>query len=164
MRVDVHRRFFVMLLVASALSACATKPPEPPPPEPEPEPEPVIPERFPTVLFGSSETKLSQAQRRQIREIAAVLKQPHIVELPIIVQGHSDSMGSASVNERVSLERARSVTKELVYNGVRPEKITTVGLAATQPAEPNVLPDGEDNPEGRAQNRRVEVLIEKSTE
>ena len=165
MSVDIHRRV-VVVLVASALTACATTQPPAPvsEPVPEPEPEPVIPDRFPSVLFESSETKLSRAQRRQIREIAAVLKQPRVAELQITVEGHTDSMGSPRLNERISLERARRVTNELVYNGVLPEKITTVGRGDTQPAAPNALPDGTDNPEGRAQNRRVDVLVESFSE
>ena len=158
-----HRRGS-MVLLAVLVSACAAPPPAP---KPAPAPvvvEPVVPERLPALLFGSNETTLLPDQRRQVRAIAATLKEPHVAERAVRVEGHTDALGDSALNQRISLQRARAVANELVFNGVSPERLTVVGLGDTQPTAPNTEPDGSDNPQGRSLNRRVEVVIEAPAE
>ena len=76
----------------------------------------------------------------------------------IQVQGHTDSVGSDAYNDRLSLARAEAVRQWLMQNGIPPQAVTTEGFGRHQPAVPNTFPDGRDNPEGRARNRRV-VLV-----
>ncbi len=76
----------------------------------------------------------------------------------IQVEGHTDSVGTDAYNDRLSLARAEAVRDWLMANGIPPNAITTRGLGKRQPLAPNAFPDGRDNPEGRARNRRV-VLI-----
>lgn len=151
-----------MLSLAMLPPACA------PPPEPAPPasvaPEPVVGERFPSILFEPDTVELSPTQRRLIRDIAAVLKHPAVADRSVNVEGHTDAVGSRDVNERVSLERAKAVANELIFNGVSPERLQVIGLGDTQPAAPNTDPDGTDNPEGRKLNRRVEIVVERSAE
>lgn len=154
--------FVVGVVIAMAISACATKPPEPPPAPVEPEP--VIVEQFSSLLFETNETKLSPGHRRQIRDIAAVLKQPHMAVRLVTVQGHTDATGRSSANERISLERAKAVANELIYNGIPPQNITVIGLGDAQPAAANTDSDGTDDPEGRALNRRVDILTADAAE
>jgi OOP family OmpA-OmpF porin len=159
---NFYRSLAVMVGLAGVLSGCALLRPEPPPPAPvAPAPAPVIPERFPSILFESNTVTLSPAQRQQVRDIAAVLKRPDVANEPVAVQGHSDAVGSSVANERVSLARARAIANELIFNGVPPERLTVIGLGESQPAAPNSHPDGTDNPQGRALNRRVDVVIER---
>ena len=73
--------------------------------------------------------------------------------------GHSDSGGSDEVNIRASLERAEAVRDWMVANGVAEERITLVAFGEQNPAAPNALPDGSPNEEGRAANRRVEIVV-----
>lgn len=75
----------------------------------------------------------------------------------VIVRGHSDSRGSDRQNRAASQRRAEAVRDYLVGKGVAAERVRVVALGETRPVAPNALPDGSDNPAGRARNRRVEV-------
>jgi len=69
------------------------------------------------------------------------------------VEGHTDSTGSATYNQTLSENRANSVRNYLVQRGVDGQRIYAVGYGLTRPIADN------NTPEGRAQNRRVEILI-----
>lgn len=69
------------------------------------------------------------------------------------VEGHTDSVGSADSNRRLSQRRAESVKSYLVARGIDPARITASGLGEEAPAASN------DSGTGRQQNRRVEVII-----
>ena len=75
----------------------------------------------------------------------------------VIVSGHSDSRGGDRENKRASQRRAEAVRDYLVDKGVAMERIRVVALGETRPIAPNALPDGSDDPAGRARNRRVEI-------
>jgi len=81
---------------------------------------------------------------------------------PVSIIGHTDSKGSEAYNQELSEKRAGSVGDWLVTNaGVDAKLIETTGRGESEPAAPNSLPDGSDNPEGRQKNRRVEIRIKK---
>ena len=69
------------------------------------------------------------------------------------VQGHADNSGSAAYNQDLSERRAQSVTSILLQNGVASGRLTSVGYGFSQPIASNATP------EGRAQNRRVQIII-----
>jgi outer membrane protein OmpA-like peptidoglycan-associated protein len=69
------------------------------------------------------------------------------------VQGHTDSTGAATYNQTLSENRAESVRSYLVQRGVASDRLDAVGFGATRPVADN------GTPTGRAQNRRVELLI-----
>ncbi len=71
----------------------------------------------------------------------------------IDVNGHTDSTGSLAHNQGLSERRAASVANYLGSRGVDQRRISTLGFGPSQPVASNATP------EGRAQNRRVEVLI-----
>lgn len=71
----------------------------------------------------------------------------------IIVVGHTDNTGSAAHNQALSERRAESVAQILRSQGVAPQRIQTIGRGLTQPVADNATP------EGRRQNRRVEIFI-----
>ncbi|MDP7239531.1 MAG: OmpA family protein, partial [Candidatus Latescibacteria bacterium] len=74
--------------------------------------------------------------------------------------GHTDSKGSDAYNQKLSEKRALSVKTWLLTNtNISKYLLHTIGLGETQPVAPNEKEDGSDNPEGRAQNRRVEILV-----
>jgi outer membrane protein OmpA-like peptidoglycan-associated protein len=80
----------------------------------------------------------------------------------VLVGGHTDSVGTADHNRRLSEARAESVKAWLVRNRHIPaERIETRGWAATRPVAPNTNADGSDNPAGRRKNRRVEIRVDK---
>lgn len=78
------------------------------------------------------------------------------------IEGHTDGKGTKSYNEGLSLRRARSVQAWLQKNGLKGVPFETRGFGASQPIAPNTKPDGTDDPEGRARNRRVEIVMRKS--
>jgi len=78
----------------------------------------------------------------------------------VSVNGHTDAKGTATRNQVLSLERAKSVSTWLVAKGgLAKVKFDLKGFGATKPAAPNAKPDGSDNPEGRQLNRRVEIIF-----
>jgi len=82
--------------------------------------------------------------------LAQFLKENPKIKLEI--DGHTDSEGDASANTKLSLERANEVKKQLIENGINSSRLTTRGFGATKPIQSN------DTPEGRANNRRVELI------
>ncbi|MXO97020.1 OmpA family protein [Erythrobacter aquimaris] len=111
-----------------------------------------------TLGFPDGTSDLTEAARA---ELATILKSPQMGEGGrILLGGHSDTDGSDEANETASQERAEAVRDFLVENGVAEERIEIIAFGEQNPVEPNALPDGSPNEEGRAANRRVEVKIE----
>lgn len=103
------------------------------------------------VLFDFNSSALRSSSRESIREMAGVFdKYPNTT---ISVQGHTDSVGSASYNKRLSVRRASSVASYLENLGVRDSRIETVGYGESRPKSTN------STASGRQQNRRVEIHI-----
>jgi outer membrane protein OmpA-like peptidoglycan-associated protein len=71
----------------------------------------------------------------------------------IIVTGHTDNTGSAAYNQSLSERRASAVSAELIANGVPGRRVVSRGAGLTQPIASNATAAG------RAQNRRVEIVI-----
>lgn len=71
----------------------------------------------------------------------------------VFVTGHTDSTGSASYNQQLSLRRADAVAGVLISSGVPGNRVQTRGMGMTMPVASN------DTAVGRAQNRRVEITI-----
>lgn len=78
---------------------------------------------------------------------------------PVIIQGHTDAMGSDAYNLALSDRRAESVRAWLRDDGIAVARMTTEGHGEARPVAPNTRPDGGDDPEGRQRNRRVEFVI-----
>lgn len=81
---------------------------------------------------------------------------------PILISGHSDSRGHDGDNLVASQKRAEAVRDYLAAKGVPEDRMRIVALGEARPLVPNANPDGSDNPEGRARNRRVEVEVSTS--
>ncbi|MEO1220349.1 MAG: OmpA family protein [Pseudomonadota bacterium] len=77
----------------------------------------------------------------------------------IVLRTHSDSAGSDEANERASQARGLAVAEWLIAAGADPRRIDVIVFGEQNPIEPNALPDGSSNEEGRARNRRVEIEI-----
>ncbi|MFN4286209.1 MAG: OmpA family protein [Lacibacter sp.] len=103
------------------------------------------------VLFDFNRWDLKEASRRSLTDLASILnKYP---DTNIEIQGHTDNIGSAAANDRISLRRATAVRDFLVQQGVAASRMTVKGMGKNFPKYSN------DTEEGRAQNRRVEFLI-----
>lgn len=75
------------------------------------------------------------------------------------VSAHTDSRGSAEYNMTLSEKRAKSVMDYLIDKGIDPARLQSKGYGETMPIAPNTTPEGKDNPEGRAKNRRTEFKV-----
>ncbi len=81
---------------------------------------------------------------------------------PVRVEGHTDAKGADSYNQTLSQQRAESVKRWFAGpGGISSGKIQPQGFGEKQPVAPNANPDGTDNPQGRQQNRRVEIVVER---
>ena len=82
-------------------------------------------------------------------------------DLKVEVAGHTDSIGSDAYNQKLSERRAHAVYDYLTSNGVDAARLVGPnGYGESRPIAPNTNPDGSDNPEGRAQNRRTELNVQ----
>jgi outer membrane protein OmpA-like peptidoglycan-associated protein len=78
------------------------------------------------------------------------------------VEGHTDSKGGGPYNQQLSQRRAEAVRSWLIHDeDLHSVKFVTVGFGASRPVAPNTIPGGADNPTGRQQNRRVELIFGK---
>lgn len=75
----------------------------------------------------------------------------------LVVSGHTDSTGSEAYNQSLSEERAKAVATALANQGVDPERMVIIGYGELRPIADNATP------EGRTQNRRVELKLEPLT-
>lgn len=103
------------------------------------------------VLFDFGKAYLSPKADRNVQKLAVFLeKYPN---RNVLIEGHTDSVGSDEYNLDLSRRRADSVKDRLVGAGIDPARITTVGYGKKYPAVSN------DTAANRALNRRVEVII-----
>ena len=94
------------------------------------------------------------------RRLAGLMERRAIEEdWPVILAGHTDSGGNDQANLRASRARAEAVAAWLVERGVDDDRIEVIAFGEQNPIEPNALPDGSPNEEGRRANRRVEIRI-----
>lgn len=103
------------------------------------------------VLFEFGKASLTPTSRAELDRMANVFAR--YPETDILVDGHTDSVGSETTNQRLSEERAASVADYLGTHGVAQSRIRTTGYGEMQPVASN------ETDAGRAQNRRVEVSI-----
>jgi len=110
---------------------------------------------LPGTNFAFDSAELRPEAEAKLDEVVITMQENP--QLALRIEGHTDSKGSDAYNMRLSRERAQSVKQYLVDNGVAAERLTAKGYGESQPVAPNTEPDGSDNPEGRAENRRVEI-------
>ncbi|WP_426756420.1 OmpA family protein [Myxococcus sp. Y35] len=107
------------------------------------------------VLFASNAVDLLPAARERLTEVATALKAS---DSALVIEGHTDSLGSDAMNEALSYERAERVREFLVSQGVSRDRIEVRGLGEYRPIANN------STPEGRANNRRVEIIVSRGDE
>ncbi len=115
-----------------------------------------IPVEQPIVLnriyFEYDQVALTQESAPQLDSLALLLL--NNTDLRIEIEAHTDSKGTDAYNMKLSQARAQAIVDYLVGRGIRSDRLTAKGYGESMPLEPNVLPDGTDNPDGRARNRR----------
>ncbi|MDO9235152.1 MAG: OmpA family protein [Aquabacterium sp.] len=144
---------YLTLIMAIALSACATKPPEK---------QPVklavtqvdrgvviwLPDN---VLFEFGAHTLSPEANDYLKLVAHLALDRTTESLAL--EGHTDSVGNPDYNQALSLKRADAVAEALGKLGVPAERMTTTGFGLTRLLAPN------DSEVGRRLNRRVEIIV-----
>ncbi|MFN0118559.1 MAG: OmpA family protein [Elusimicrobiota bacterium] len=105
------------------------------------------------IPFSGARTAFSSETKKILDEIVSLAKKyPKTI---ISIEGHTDNVGSADTNKRLSLERANAVADYLESNGVDEIRMEVDGLGEEKP----LTPESNDSPEGRNQNKRVEVSL-----
>ncbi|MGD9802590.1 MAG: OmpA family protein [Hyphomicrobiaceae bacterium] len=103
------------------------------------------------ILFETNSARIARASNVTLDSLAKVAK--GCAKGRIRVDGHTDSVGRAAYNKRLSELRARAVADYLVKAGVKKSRVDAQGFGAENPVASN------DTAEGRAQNRRIEFTV-----
>jgi len=109
------------------------------------------------VLFVTGKAELLPIARDRLNQVAKSLKELDDDKL-VSIEGFTDSRGADDTNLKLSQDRANAVKDYLVSQGVKPEKLRALGRGEASPVASN------DTPEGRANNRRVEIVIQSSAQ
>ncbi|MDR2583616.1 MAG: OmpA family protein [Fibromonadaceae bacterium] len=104
------------------------------------------------ILFETGKADLKQELRENLSAIGAIL-QSLLTESLVIVEGHTDNVGSADFNQKLSEQRAHAVMQYLIERGVAANRMKAIGYGLTKPVADN------KTKEGQARNRRVELVI-----
>ena len=103
------------------------------------------------VLFDTNESTLKPGAAARLDRIASYLQANSNTH--IIIEGYTDSTGTAAYNERLSERRAQAVADQLESRGIPADRVRTVGRGEESPVATNATQAG------RQQNRRVEVIF-----
>jgi len=104
------------------------------------------------VLFAPNSATVPPASYAEVDKLGTVLSWPQYTDYRIQLEGHTDNQGNERKNQQLSERRVQSIKQYLTQRfQIAPERIQAVGYGPSKPIAPN------DTPEGRNQNRRVEV-------
>ncbi len=107
---------------------------------------------FGRITFRTGSAELDPASEPVLQRLGDVLGL--CADVRVTVEGHTDNVGNAAANQTLSQRRAQSVVTDLVDRGVARDRISASGFGDTRPVATN------DTAEGRAQNRRIEFVLE----
>lgn len=135
--------------------AQAMRPPAPP--TPAPRPATTAPASMPsaslTVDFASGSDELTPSAMQELDRLGRALTSPDLAPFRFRIEGHTDTVGPASLNQSLSERRAAAVGRYLQQRfGVNPGRLDTIGLGETQ----LVVSTPDETP--NSQNRRVQVI------
>ena len=105
-----------------------------------------------SVLFASAKWDLLPAAQARLNDVASALTKED-PNSKMVVEGHTDSQGTATYNMDLSQHRAQAVRDYLVTRGIASDRISAQGFGLTRSIADNA------SPEGRANNRRVEIVV-----
>ena len=103
------------------------------------------------ITFATNSSDITANFYPVLDSVALVLEEYNQTYVDVV--GHTDSTGSMETNQRLSEQRANSVAQYLVSQQVAPQRLVTRGVGPNAPIASN------DTPEGRALNRRVEIIL-----
>jgi outer membrane protein OmpA-like peptidoglycan-associated protein len=110
------------------------------------------------VLFDFDKWDIKFEAEETLEKISRIVTE--LKKKNMLIEGHTDSRGENTYNLNLSRKRADSIKKWfLEKGGLNQVRLTTKGYGELKSIAPNTNPDGSDNPEGRTQNRRIEIRI-----
>jgi outer membrane protein OmpA-like peptidoglycan-associated protein len=104
------------------------------------------------VKFPVKAAALSPEAQARLAELATRLKTEN-QNVYLEIQGHTDARGSDQLNDKLGQDRAEAVRRYLNQQGIALNRMSTISYGKSTPVAPN------DTPEGRAQNRRVVIIV-----
>lgn len=104
------------------------------------------------VLFATGSAEIQGGTNQNLEKLVNFLNQ--YPDRNVLIEGHTDNVGSAAFNQNLSRQRAESVRRFLTERGIESHRLSVYGYGFERPIASN------DSATGRQQNRRVEVIIE----
>ncbi len=102
------------------------------------------------IYFDRGSSVIKDESADEMNRIANILKSRSEI---VRIEGHTDDTGNATINQKLSLERAESIRKQLIAKGIDKKRLEIRGYGSSNPVVPN------DSEKNRAKNRRVEFII-----
>jgi outer membrane protein OmpA-like peptidoglycan-associated protein len=106
---------------------------------------------FPAVAFRFDSAELTELGKGQVYLAAQKIKEKS--DLTVVIEGHTDSVGTDEYNQKLGLRRAQTIMKELAGQGVAPDRMSAATLGESKPLL------GQETDWARAVNRRVEFQV-----
>lgn len=109
------------------------------------------------IFYGYKSSDVNEESAKELDKLVLILQKNKGIGIELT--SHTDSIGSDEYNMRLSQERAQKARQYIISKGINSNKITAKGMGEKEPIAPNSKPDGTDNAQGRAKNRRTEFRI-----
>ena len=109
-------------------------------------------------MFDYDKAVINPEFYSELNKVADFLKNAN-KKAKIEIAGHTDSRGSDAYNLGLSRRRASAVAAYLASKGIGRNRMKVTGYGESKPVAANENPDGSDNPDGRAKNRRTEIVV-----
>lgn len=109
------------------------------------------------ILFDFGKTDLKYEAKPVLNAAARILREHP--SMRVIIEGHTDALGTDDYNQQLSEQRALAVKQYLVSKGIEAERLQAVGKGRSEPLVPSITSEGKDNPDARAINRRAELKL-----
>ena len=110
------------------------------------------------IYYDFDKSNLTDTAKITIDSTLLIVLQ-EIPNVQVEISSHTDSKGEDDYNKELSQKRAESVVKYLIKKGIDRKRLIAKGYGEEKPIAPNTNPDGSDNEEGRAKNRRTEFMF-----
>jgi outer membrane protein OmpA-like peptidoglycan-associated protein len=109
------------------------------------------------IYFDFDSYELDRQGAEKLDQLIHIMRE--FPKLEIEITGHTDSKGPYEYNQKLSVNRAKSVYKYLILNEISSDRLTVSGMSESEPLARNQTKDNRDAPEGRMLNRRVEFKV-----
>lgn len=114
-----------------------------------------------SILFDQNSASLNKDAKIEIEKLAALMNQNSGLQVEVV--GNTDSRGTETYNQKLSVQRAKSVVEYIANKGIDASRFVTKGLGESNLIAIDENPDGTENPEGSRLNRRVDIKLINST-